>query len=245
MKREHYEFDVLYVLQHLLQNESIKEHLTLTEIKSEPPVPMNDIQECHVPLEKLDIKPSVDVQPANAKKVPTPRGKYRKQIKTEQTVKNKPLPPRLRRKKAVLYFDGYEYRKPRTCHDGSTQWECCKISCPATLQQKPDGKLKLIAKHQQHPQQVVDEGMILDRKMRKRVPFLVTNNNHRKKFIYNDSFRYQFSQKLSNGQMIWNCENQQESCKAYVRITEDFRCVTPIFQHNHSAEMVVRRRIVN
>ncbi|XP_065081117.1 uncharacterized protein LOC135703731 isoform X2 [Ochlerotatus camptorhynchus] len=224
-------------------NEFIENSVTVGyETISEPPVSVDDIQECHVPLKKLDIKPSVDFQRSTITEkgnCPTPRGKYRKQIKDE------PISPRLLRKKAVLYFDGYEYRKPRTCHGGSIQWECCKISCSATLQQKPDGKLKLNAKHQQHQQQVVNDGMILDRKMRKRVPFLMTNNNHKKKFIYNDSFRFNFSQKLSNGQMIWTCDDQPKGCKAYVRITGDFRLVTPIFQHNHTTEVVVRRRIVN
>lgn len=222
-------------------NEVIKKPDTENdETLSETPVPVEDnIQECRVPLEKLNVKSCVEEQRPNAKNGHCTTPKPKKQVKTEQTSQRKPLSLR---KKAVLYFDGYEYRKPRPCHNGTVQWECCKISCSATLQQKPDGKLKLNHKHQPHPQQVVNDGLILDRKLRKRVPFLLTSNNHKKKFIYNDSFRYLFSEKLPNDQVIWTCEAQTEGCKAYVKITNDFRSVLKVFQHNHSAEMIVRRR---
>lgn len=227
-------------------NEYVDNPVTaISELINIPSVQENDIQKCHVTLEKLVIKPSVIKRSAKKGNCPIKSDKHRKQTKPEHTIKNKPLSSRLPRQKAVLYFDGYEYRKPRTCQGGSIEWECCKISCLAILQQKPDGKLNLIAKHQQHQQQVIKDGTILDRKMRKRVPFLVTNNNHRRKFIYNDSFRYHFSQKLANDQMIWICEDQPKGCKAYVRITDDFSIATTTFQHNHSADLVVRRRIVS
>lgn len=228
----------------LIETPVIEDDAMSSTVLQTSPLPVDGIQDCHVPLEKLDIEPSVDVKPAKTKNVKcaTPSDKVKKQIKTEKIIGKTSLSLR---KKAVLYYDGYEYRKPRTCHGGSVQWECCKISCPATLQQKADGKLKLNHKHQPHPQQVVNDGLILDRKIRKRVPFLMTTNNHKRKFIYNDSFRYHFSQKLPSGQVVWTCEDQPEGCKAYVKITNDFRAVTPVFQHNHTAEMIVQRRIAD
>lgn len=211
-----------------------------------PSVTQEEMQECHVPIEKLDIKPSIpDLQPCvDAVKSPiTPKKeKGKKEAKPAAILKDTEQSPRLLRQKAVLFYDGFEYRKPRSCHDKTTAWVCCKISCPATLEQKADGKLKLNANHKQHTSQVVRDTMVVDRKTGKWVPFMVTNNNQRRKVICDDAFRYRFSQKLPNGQTVWTCEAQQGGCKAYLRIMGDFRAVSKVFKHNHTEMIMVHRR---
>lgn len=208
-----------------------------------PPIANDDMQECHITIEKLNIKPTLpgvdELQSQNI-----PKEKNRKRVKAKAVTKDSDQTPRLLRQKAVLFYDGFEYRKKGTCHDGSTEWVCCKISCPATLEQKADGKLKLNAKHKQHIPQVVRDTVVLDRKSRKLVPFMVTQNNHKRKVICDDAFRYRLSQKLANGQTIWSCDAQQGGCKAFLRVVGDFRAVSKVFQHNHTETIMVRRRKV-
>lgn len=215
------------------------------EMISTPSKANDDVQKCHISIEKLDIKPEIPIQLPEVDEIKphvAPKEKRRKNIKITPIVKNLEQAPRLLRQKAVLLFDGFEYRKPRTCHDGTTEWVCCKISCPATLEQKADGKLKLNAKHKQHLPQVVRDAVVLDRKSRKLVPIMVTHNNHKRKVICDDAFRYRLSTKPTNGQTVWVCDAQPAGCKAFLRIWGDFRAVSKVFQHNHAETIMVRRR---
>lgn len=215
------------------------------EMITAPSTANDDIQKCQITIEKLDIKPEIPVQLPEVdeiKPLVIPKEKRQKKVKTTPIAKNFEQAPRLLRQKAVLFFDGFEYRKPRTCHDGTTDWVCCKISCPATLEQKADGKLKLNAKHKQHLPQVVRDTVVLDRKSRKLVPVMVTNNNHKRKVICDDAFRYRLSTKMTNGQTVWACDAQPAGCKAFLRVWGDFRAVSKVFQHNHAETIMVRRR---
>ncbi|XP_058445882.1 uncharacterized protein LOC131427026 [Malaya genurostris] len=182
---------------------------------------------CHISLEMLDIKPNV--------------------FNTEKSEKTlEPQQPKLlinpmsTKRKATIYFEGFQYSRPKLSHNGNTVWSCCLVYCPARLEKDTRGAISVHQELHRHRPQVLREGTIFNGKNRRAMQYVLVKTNGRQCFIYNDAYRYRFEQKVSNTKSVWSCE--EDGCKSYVNIFGDFQRVSCIYKHNHREEKIVFRK---
>ncbi|XP_039437433.1 uncharacterized protein LOC120418956 [Culex pipiens pallens] len=151
--------------------------------------------------------------------------------------KTAPLPAPMGRK-AVLYYQGYQFVRPRKCPTGGFQWSCSKTTCPVKLN---DDQRELSAGPHQHEPHVIRQGTMSNVKRHRRVPFLLVKFGHRECLVYDNSYRFQFSRELSSGNQMWVCEAaDSDGCPAHMKIMGDFSSVSCYFKHNHpNAKMIL------
>uniref|UniRef100_A0A1Q3EVI8 ZAD domain-containing protein n=1 Tax=Culex tarsalis TaxID=7177 RepID=A0A1Q3EVI8_CULTA len=145
------------------------------------------------------------------------------------------------RRKAVLYYQGNQFARPKKCPTGGSQWSCSKTNCPVKLN---DDKLLLSAGPHQHEPHVIRQGTIMNLKRRRRVPFLLAKTGHSESLVYDNAFRFKFSRQLPSGQQLWACEAAQtDECGAHLKIMGDFKAVACVFKHSHpEVKMILDER---
>lgn len=146
------------------------------------------------------------------------------------------------RRRAVIYYKGYQFSRPKGCPTGGFQWSCCKTQCPVKLN---DENQQINAGPHLHRPHVIREGTITNAKRRRRVPFLLAKFGRCLSLVYDNAYRYQYARDLANGQQVWICEAAQtDGCAAYLKIVGDFSTVTSVYKHNHpDAKMILEEKV--
>lgn len=142
------------------------------------------------------------------------------------------------RRKAVLYYQGFQFVRPKPAGPtGGCVWSCSKTQCPVKLN---DQQVQLSSGPHQHKKSVVREGTIRNQKCKRRVPFLLAQFGRNLTFVYDNAFLYQYVKELPNGQQVWICEaSQTDGCPGYVKILGDFVEVVCVYRHNHPGTKVI------
>ncbi|XP_058815013.1 uncharacterized protein LOC131678744 [Topomyia yanbarensis] len=187
---------------------------------------INQKPECRVSIEMLYIKPEAASNIEKADLTPQlPKLRFN---------------PMSTKKKATLYFEGFQYSRPKLSHNGNTVWSCCLVYCPARLEKDPRGAISVDAKLHKHRPQVIREGVIFNSKHRRNVRFVLVKTSGRLTFIYNDAYLYRFDEAVSSTKSVWLC--QEDGCKSFVNILGDFHRIVCMYKHNHREGKVVFRR---
>ncbi|XP_055541236.1 uncharacterized protein LOC129727427 [Wyeomyia smithii] len=199
-------------------NNSIKEAF---ELQSPPPASdsLNEVQECGLSLEVLDVKLDLEEldEGANVSK---------------SSLQKKDVKP-------ALFYDGFQYGRPKKKENGSTLWSCCQLSCPARLVKSTDEKITLSKELHQHRPQVERDGTIYNITQKRHVRYTLARLSKHQSFIYNDSYRYYLKQNLPKNQSLWIC--QRYGCKASVRVSKNFQRIACTSRHNHPEDKIVFR----